>query len=349
MEKTKRIIQKTVDWFRVHKVPLPWRESRDPYRIWISEVMLQQTRIETVIPYYQRFLEELPTVFDLAACEEEKLLKLWEGLGYYSRARNLKKCAEVLCAQCKGKFPQEAEQLEKLPGIGAYTAGAIASIAFGKRAPAVDGNVLRVMTRLFADKSDIALSKTREKIAAQLKEAYPEGAAAGDFTQGIMEIGETKCIPNGVPLCPSCPLAEECETRRQKLWEEIPYKSPKKERRIEEKTVFLLQCGEKYAIEKRADSGLLASLFGFPMADGHCSEASAREQLCRAGFAVQSIAPCGSAKHIFTHVEWHMIGFWAQVETPLPCYLWKTAPEILESVALPSAFRAFRKIIQKNG
>ena len=346
MKKMDEMLSLTAAWFRKTGAALPWRENRDPYRVWISEIMLQQTRIETVIPYYLRFMKEAPDVFALAALSEEKLFKLWEGLGYYTRARNLKKCAEILCREYNGSFPRTAKELALLPGIGAYTAGAVASIAFGEKAPAVDGNVLRVVTRCFAMKDDIAKPQTREKITSLLAARYPEGDEAGEVTQGLMEIGEKCCIPNGAPLCASCPLKTICASK-DGLWETIPVKTPKKERRIEEKTVFLLQCGEKFALEKRGESGLLAGLFGFPTVDGALTEKEARDRLSSLGFQISSLAPCGEAKHIFTHVEWRMKGLCVLVQNEKEGFFWASPQEILHQYALPSAFRAFRKMIGK--
>ncbi len=339
------VIEKTLRWFRAEKTPLPWREDRDPYHVWISEIMLQQTRIETVIPYYRRFLRELPDVAALAACPEEKLLKLWEGLGYYSRARNLKKCAETLVRDHGGAFPRTAEELEKLPGVGAYTAGAIASIAFGEKAPAVDGNVMRVYSRVFEWREDIAKPAVREAIAEKLAARYPSGDEAGELTQGLMEIGERKCLPNGAPLCASCPLADECLARRNGTWDALPVKSPKKARRIEEKTVFLIRRGDRFALEKRPEKGLLAGLFGFPTADGKITKKEAAAALAALGFEVLSLLPCGDAVHVFTHVEWRMTGFLAEVKEEIPGYFWKTKEEIRQSAALPSAFRAFKNAV----
>ncbi len=330
-------------WFRENGRILPWRQGRDPYRIWISEIMLQQTRIEAVIPYYHRFLETLPTVFDLALCPEDKLLKLWEGLGYYSRARNLKKAAEKIVSDFGGEMPREAKVLETLSGIGEYTAGAISSIAFGQPSPAVDGNVLRVLTRVLADRGDIALPATKKRLTAALKEIYPSGEEAALLTEGIMEIGERVCIPNGAPLCSLCPLKEMCLAFREQITDLIPVKSPKKERKKVKMTVFLLSCNGRYALRKREEKGLLSGMWEFYHTPGKLGQKEALLHLEQEGFAPGSISPCGSSTHIFTHLEWEMKGYFVTCEKEKEDLLWKTKEEIEAEYALPGAFRYFKE------
>ncbi len=343
------LVGKVIGWFRENGRILPWREGRDPYRIWLSEVMLQQTRIEAVIPYYHRFLKELPTVFDLAACPEEKLLKLWEGLGYYSRARNLKKAAEIIVEKWNGQIPGSVKELRSLPGIGDYTAGAISSIAFGQPSPAVDGNVLRVLTRVTGDFSDIALASTKKTITEELSCVYPSGKDAGDLTEGIMEIGERICIPNGVPLCSVCPLKELCIARKKDLITKLPVKSPKAERKQIEMTVFILSCEDKYALRKRETGGLLGGMWEFYHTPGHLSPEKALDHLKEAGFQPLSLAPAGRAKHIFTHLEWHMQGYFVSCEMMLDKGLaWKTKEDIRENFALPGAFHPFLKKMESE-
>jgi len=331
-----------VDWFRREGRVLPWREGRNPYRIWISEVMLQQTRIEAVIPYYYRFLEELPDLFALADCPEDKLLKLWEGLGYYSRARNLKKAAVTVVEEFGGEMPKTAKELRRLSGIGDYTAGAIASIAFGEPAPAVDGNVLRVMTRVLGDESDIALPETKKKIAALLEEVYPTGSAAGDLTEGIMEIGERVCIPAGVPLCNLCPLREICAARGG-LWEKIPVKSPKKKRKIIEKTVFVLRVGDEIAIRRRPTDGLLAGMWEFYSVDEAMDADAVQRHLEEKGFSPEKPIPLGKVIHIFTHLEWHINGFLVDCGEKKEGFTWATFDEIDAKYALPTALGKIKK------
>lgn len=313
-----------IAWHKEHRIAMPWRENQDAYRVWISEIMLQQTRIEAVIPYYERFMRELPDVAALAQVEEDRLLKLWEGLGYYSRARNLKKAAITVMEKHGGTLPADAAALRALSGIGDYTAGAIASIAYGLPEPAVDGNVLRVLARLYADPSDILLQKTKKAAIARLRALYPSGEDARLLTEGLMELGETVCIPNGRPRCENCPIREHCAAHASDAVEQYPVRAAKKERRIEERTVYLMHNNGQYAIERRG-AGLLSGMWQFPNELGHPSVNG--EYL-------------GKAKHIFSHVEWHMIGYRVESERNEK-YVWADAQTIREQYAIPKAFRAF--------
>ena len=335
-ESTARLI----DWCAKARRPLPWRLSPTPYHVWISEIMLQQTRIEAVIPYYARFLEALPDLPSLAAVEEDRLLKLWEGLGYYSRARNLRRAARRVMEEYGGELPRKASQLKTLPGIGDYTAGAIASIAWGEPEPAVDGNVLRVMTRVLARDDDIALPKTKADIALLLREVYPRGERAGLLTEGIMELGETLCLPNAAPKCGECPLNTCCRAFLAGEPERYPVKSPPKPRRMEQRTVLLLACGEKYAVRKRDSRGLLAGLWEFPNVEGACDPTEAARAL---GAKVLAVEPCGETKHVFTHVEWHMRGYRIALARELPGFVWKTKEEIQADCPIPTALRYYQK------
>lgn len=337
-----------LSWYAENQKELPWRETKDPYRVWISEIMLQQTRIETVIPYYLRFLRAFPDVSALAAAPEDQILKLWEGLGYYSRARNLGKTARMIMAEYGGAFPQSAEKLRKLPGIGDYTAGAIASIAFGKREPAVDGNVLRVCARYLASDEDILLPATRKKVRELLCTVYPDGEEAGHFTQAVMELGETVCLPGGEPKCGSCPLAGECLAHRRGEESCFPRKSAAKARRIEEKTVLLLSCGERYALCRRPEDGLLAGMWELPNRCGHLTGEDVLAWLKEIGTEPVSVLPRGEAVHIFTHVEWHMIGYAAECAAMPPCFLWEEAESIRSRYAIPTAFRFLKKEIRSK-
>ena len=334
-----------IPWCRERRRDLPWRWDASPYRVWISEIMLQQTRIEAVIPYYERFLAELPDAAALAAVPDDRLMKLWEGLGYYSRARNLKKAAQLVTDVYGGELPRSAAELRKLPGVGDYTAGAIASIACGEPEPAVDGNVLRVVMRLTACGDDVLSQKTRRRVSDALRAVYPRGEAAGLLTEGLMELGETLCLPNGAPLCGSCPLKELCLARREGREEELPRRSPKKERRIEEKTVLLLRCGERYALRRREESGLLAGMWEFPSLPGKQDAQSVRAALAERGLPAEEIRPCGESRHVFTHVEWHMTGYTAVVSAQSGEYEWKTPEEIRAGCASPPAFKAYLKQI----
>lgn len=324
-----QIVPRILAWHRENRKSLPWRESPTPYHVWISEIMLQQTRIEAVIPYYRRFIAELPDIASLAAVEDERLMKLWEGLGYYSRARNLKKAAAAVMESYGGELPAAADELRKLPGIGDYTAGAVASIAYGQPEPAVDGNVLRVVMRLTACHDDILAASTKRMVSDALKPLYPAGDDARMMTEGLMELGEIVCTPNS-PDCGNCPVCGQCEAYRQGNPEEYPHKTGKKARRVEEIAVFLLRREGKYAIRKRASKGLLADMWEFP----NCAVSALPE-------LPPYVHPIGTAVHIFTHVEWHMTGYEAELDenTALPSdFIWKTAEEIRNGYAIPSAF-----------
>ena len=332
-------------WYRENRRPLPWREEPTPYHTWIAEIMLQQTRIEAVIPYYHRFLAELPDIPALAAVSEDRLLKLWEGLGYYSRARNLRRAALVLTEKYDGELPASASELRKLPGIGDYTAGSIASIAFGLPEPAVDGNVLRVMARLFASDDDISVPAVRKRVAELLRAEYPSGPDAGLLTEGIMELGETVCLPNGFPRCGACPLSSLCRAHLAGTELSFPVRAEKKARRIEEKTVLLLCCDGRFAICKRPESGLLAGLWEFPITDGSLTADEAFTLCAEKGLFPQEISPAGRTRHIFTHVEWHMTGYRILCGRQVPEFTWQTPEEIRQSFSLPTAFRYFQKKI----
>jgi len=328
-------------WYREHKRDLPWRTDREPYHIWLSEIMLQQTRVEAVKGYYTRFLEALPTIEALATCDDELLHKLWEGLGYYSRVRNLKKAAQKIMEQHNGKFPRTYDEILALPGIGEYTAGAVSSIAFGQKSPAVDGNVLRVLSRLRNDASPIDLPETKKAARNILVNIYPK--EAGDFTQALMELGATLCGPNRKPRCEECPCREICLGYKHGTAEALPVKSPKKEKRQEERTVFILSCDGKYALEKRPNKGLLAGLWQFPNTAGHLNTKEAISALEAMGLSVREIYKEVSRKHIFTHIVWNMKGIYLEVSEPAGSFRWFTETEIDTQAALPTAFRLFRE------
>lgn len=338
-----------IDWYRRERKPLPWRVNADPYRVWISEIMLQQTRIEAVIPYYHRFLQALPDVRALAQVPEDELLKLWEGLGYYSRARNLKKAAQAVMEKHGGRLPATVAELKALPGIGDYTAGAIASIACGQPEPAVDGNVLRVLSRLTESPNDVMSLKTRKDTADLLRSLYPTGEEAGLLTEGLMELGETLCIPNGKPACHACPWQSRCLCRAHESWDAYPVRSPKKERRVEDHTILILQKGPAFALTRRPDSGLLAGLWEFPNLSGKLTEEEARSAVADLGLSPESCRPLPKSKHVFSHVEWHMTGYWLNCRdseaSGTPALQWFTADQILEEIALPTAFRHWRSLL----
>lgn len=326
-------------WYREHHRELPWRTDREPYHIWLSEIMLQQTRVEAVKGYYIRFLAALPGVEELAQCDDEMLHKLWEGLGYYSRVRNLKKAAQVILAQWDGKFPQTYEEVLSLPGIGPYTAGAICSIAYDLPTPAVDGNVLRVAARLTDDPSPIDLPETKNKVTEALRRVYPK--EAGNFSQALMELGATVCGPNRKPDCENCPCAGICLAYQRGTAENLPVKSPKKERRQEDRTVFILRCGERYALQKRSEKGLLAGLWQFPNVLGGLDTQQALKAVEKLGLRPREIFREVHRKHIFTHIQWNMKGIWLEVQEEGGGFAWLTADEIEAQTALPTAFRQF--------
>lgn len=342
-----KIIAPLLAWYRQTRRLLPWREGKDPYRIWVSEIMLQQTRIEAVIPYYHRFLSEIPSVAALAAVDDDRLMKLWEGLGYYSRARNLKAAAIQMTDRHNGTLPADFSALRKLSGIGDYTAGAIASIAFGLPEPAVDGNVLRVIMRLCGRDDDIALQTTKKQVTEWLREIYPSGADAGDLTEGLMELGEKICIPAGMPKCAECPWQSICLANRDERQNELPKKSPKKERRTEEYTVLLLINQGKVAIQKRPKKGLLADLWEFPNLLGHRSIQDVLKNIEARGLSPTKIEPCESASHIFTHITWNMIGYVVTCDVPSPDFLWISVENLQKEIAIPTAYRAYlRRLLE---
>lgn len=310
----KPLITPLQSWFKENARILPWREQPQAYYVWISEIMLQQTRVEAVKPYFDRFIRELPNVRALAECEDDKLLKLWEGLGYYNRVRNLKIAANQIMDEYDGIIPSEYVELLKLKGIGHYTAGAIASIAYGKAVPAVDGNVLRVISRVTADDSDIMKQSVRthvEEVLFQLMNNVQtrDLVEPAIFNQALMELGATVCVPNGAPHCQSCPWHDMCEARIHNKVGVIPVKTKAKARRIEERTVLIIKDGEKIALKKRLKTGLLEGMYELPNLDGYWTENEVVELIKRYNYEPIRIVPLGAAKHIFSHVEWQMKGY----------------------------------------
>ena len=327
------------DWYRENKRDLPWRRTKEPYHVWLSEIMLQQTRVEAVKGYYARFLEALPTISHLAACDDDQLHKLWEGLGYYSRVRNLKKAAIRIMELHGGQFPGEYEAIRALPGIGDYTAGAVSSICFDRKTPAVDGNVLRVVSRILEDDTPIDLPAQKKRVNDLLKAIYPE--EAGEFTQALMELGATLCGPNWKPRCGECPCRGFCGGAIHGTAEKFPVKSPKKEKKVEEKTVFIFSCEGRYALRKRPDTGLLAGLWEFPNVPGKLDVADALVQAEAFGLRPREITRQVERKHIFTHIRWEMRGIYIEVSEPGGDLTWRTGREIRQDAALPTAFRQF--------
>ncbi len=345
MSLPKALVQPLLIWYAENARELPWRQNITPYRVWISEIMLQQTRVEAVKPYFERFMRELPDVRALAEVPEEKLLKLWEGLGYYSRARNLQKAARQVCAEYGGELPFDPEQLQRLCGIGAYTAGAIASIAFGRPAPAVDGNVMRVWARLCADERDI-LQPAVQKQAREDVAAIIPADRAGDFTQALIELGATVCVPAGEAKCHICPLQAFCKAMAEDRTDELPVRSKAKPRKIIDMTVLLIHDGTRVLLHKRPDSGLLAGMYEFYQTEGVMDAEMAARHVREMGFEVQDISEPIPAKHIFTHLEWHMTGYAVRVASidTTPAHLCTaTKGEIGSTYPIPGAHRAYRE------
>lgn len=333
-----------VQWYRENKRDLPWRENPEAYRVWISEIMLQQTRVEAVKGYYDRFLKALPDVQSLAEAEEDQLLKLWEGLGYYNRVRNMQKAARQIMVDYHGVFPSDYEEIRSLTGIGSYTAGAISSFAFGKPEPAVDGNVLRVLTRILADHSDIMKQSTKTKMEKALRKVIPEGSPS-DFNQGLIELGAIVCVPNGEPKCQECPVAHLCRAREEGRISEFPVKKKAKARRIEDKTILVFRDDEEIAIGKRDKKGLLAGLYELPNVLGHLSRKEVENYCKEIGLLPIRIKKLPAAKHIFSHVEWHMIGYDIRVDelekTNKKEFLFIHPGEIEKTYPIPAAFEMY--------
>jgi len=349
-KRLEEVVRRIVKWYQENKRDLPWRKDKNPYQIWISEIMLQQTRIEAVKGYYDRFLKEVPSIEVLAKISEEKLLKLWEGLGYYNRAKNLQKAAKIMMEEYNGKMPKSFQELVVLPGIGEYTAGAIASIAYNEKIPAVDGNVLRVITRIIESREDILNPKTKKEITLLLQTLIPK--EAGDFNQGIMELGEVICLPNGEPLCEKCPLKDLCITCEKNLTEEIPVRIVKTKKKKVEVTVFLLRYDEEIAIQKREKKGLLANLYELPNEEKLLKKEEIEKWIKDAGLEKQVIKKLYTRKHIFSHIEWRMICYRIRVsslENPKDkSLIFVDRKQSEEQYAIPSAFGTYVKYMMEE-
>ncbi len=336
-----------LEWYDKNKREMVWRDRMNPYYTWISEIMLQQTRIEAAKNYFVRFVGELPDIPSLADVPEERLMKLWEGLGYYNRARNLKKAAQIVVQKYDGELPADYNQLLELPGIGPYTAGAIASIAYGIKAPAVDGNVLRVVMRYLKCGDDVAKMSVRRRVEGMLLDIMPE--RPGDFNQAIMELGEVVCIPNGNPLCEKCPLREKCQARACDCTEKYPVKAEKKSRRIEKRTILVYEYRGKTGISRRPDKGLLAGLYEFPSLEGSMTPKACKEYLQDFGIEIDCVRSMGTATHIFSHVEWHMKGIHVRLSEEQDLgripgdVIFVTQDELTRKYTLPVAFHYYLK------
>ena len=362
-EQLTEIVQPLLLWYHSQARILPWREDPTPYRVWISEIMLQQTRVEAVKPYFERFVTALPTIKDLADAPLDALLKVWEGLGYYTRARNLQKAAQQIIACFGGTMPNNYNELLSLPGIGRYTAGAISSIAFGQPCAAVDGNVLRVITRILANHEDIMSAKIKLAIERELENILPP-TQAGDFNQALMELGAMICLPKTAAKCPLCPLKQLCLAREQNIVQELPVKKAKKDRRIEKRTILLFIDSNRAALTQRPATGLLASMWELPSLDGYVSEKAVFQYAHNLGLTVNSISLLPAAKHIFSHVEWHMIGYQINLPptrevaetkavydttlTSLPQLHWVDNRDLHADYAIPTAFKAYIDIFTKQ-
>ena len=343
------IVTPILEWYDIHKRTLPWRESPpNPYRVWVSEIMLQQTRVEAVKGYFERFMIELPTIESLATIDDERLLKLWEGLGYYNRVRNLKKGAQVIVNEYEGEFPKDYEGILRLPGVGEYTAGAISSIVFGKPIPAVDGNVMRVIARFTENHSDIMLPATKRQITQQLQVVYPlADLRCGDFTQSLMELGALVCVPNGAPKCLTCPLSTKCCSYHNGTQNELPVKMKKKSRKKENRTVFILCYEGKVAMQKRSDTGLLSGLWEFPNIEGWLTQKEAETQLLAYGITAVNLKKGIDSKHIFTHIEWNMTSYLIECsDDSQKVFSWVTQSQLESEIALPTAFKKFKTMIK---
>ncbi len=343
-----QIEEPLLTWFDRNARALPWRETPTPYRVWVSEIMLQQTRVEAVKPYFERFTKELPDVSDLASCPEDKLLKLWEGLGYYNRVRNMQAAAKTVMEEYDGELPADYNELLKLKGIGHYTAGAVASIAYGLPVPAVDGNVLRVLMRITLDDSDIMKQSVKNKVEDAVKDIIP-GDRAGAFNQALMELGATVCLPNGAPLCEECPCKDFCQARAAGRIMELPVKSKAKARRIEKRTVMVIRDGERVVLNKRLGKGLLAGMYELPNVLGHMSEQEALRYVEKMGLQPLRIEKLEEAKHIFSHIEWHMAGYMIRVDQLTmgeSDMLFVENEDVESHYPIPAAFEAYVKYMK---
>lgn len=364
-----QLVEPLLGWFTENARTLPWRTDPSPYRVWVSEIMLQQTRVEAVKPYFERFMAALPEVKDLAECPEDVLLKLWEGLGYYNRVRNMQKAAIEVMENYDGVLPADYDKLLGLKGIGSYTAGAVASLAYGIPVAAVDGNVLRVLTRVAADNTDIMKQSFRSETERALnalmcekgilfpknkdilkwKEKVYRGNLPGAFNQALMELGATVCLPNGAPLCEKCPWKEVCLARQEGLTDRLPVKTKTKARKIEKRTVLIIRDGDKVAIHKRPEKGLLAGLYELPNVEGELQPKEVLSLVKEMKFRPIHIQKLEAAKHIFSHIEWQMTGYAVRVEeegfeengeenTQL---IFVDAEHAKERYAIPAAFAAY--------
>ncbi len=335
-----RLPERLLNWYKKNARDLPWRQNQDPYRVWLSEVMLQQTRVDTVVDYYNRFLDAFPTIDALASADEEKVLKLWEGLGYYSRARNLHKTAKIIVAQYGGNFPKAYEELLKLPGIGSYTAGAISSISFNLPVAAVDGNVLRVISRITEGYRCIDEEKVKKEMGNQLAEVYPKNQC-GDFTQSLMELGATVCLPNGAPLCHQCPAMDLCMANKNGTQSFLPVRKEKKARKIRELTLFVFISQGRIALQKRKEKGVLEGMWELPNIDGILEKSEVPFQVEKLRGLECKIEKLKKAQHIFTHIKWEMVCYYISCAHTFGPYIWADSEALKKEYSIPTAFKKF--------
>lgn len=338
------MMERLLLWYPSVARDLPWRRDNDPYHVWLSEIMLQQTRVEAVKEYYKRFLSALPTIYDLAYVSEDELLKLWQGLGYYNRARNLKKAAITVEETYQGVFPGTYDQIRDLAGIGDYTAGAIGSICFDLPTPAVDGNVLRVHSRVFEDGRIIDSQRTKKQVTEELGAVYP-GHGSGTLNQALMELGATVCIPNGAPHCEVCPISCMCRARANDTWKQYPVRQEKKKRKVIDKTVLVMLCDGKVALRKRGSQGLLASMWEFPNIDQNCDKQEAIHVAEGFNTMPETIYMETRYTHIFSHVEWNMTAYFMEVRNQTTDFVWVDRGQLETKYAVPSAFAPFQQIL----
>lgn len=333
-----------LNWYQQNKRDLPWRKDQNPYHVWISEIMLQQTRIEAVIGYYDRFIKRLPSIQNLAQINDDELLKLWEGLGYYTRARNLKKAAIMIMEEYDGIFPNTFEQIMSLPGIGEYTASAIGSICFSLKEVTIDGNVLRVYMRLQNCYDNVDDLKIRRKVRNELQKIMPE--EAGDFNQALMELGETICLPNGIPKCSECPLKNFCKSYQNDTYLELPIKNKKKDKKEEKYTILLFYYKSQFVLEKRKESGLLQNLWQFPNIQGHLTKKQLENYLKENKIKFLKVKKSVSYTHIFTHKRWNMISYMVELDKNDYNMNWNDLKTLKER-AIPTAFMPFLKELKE--
>lgn len=338
-----------LEYFDKYKRDLPWRREPTPYHVWVSEIMLQQTRVEAVIPYYERFLEKYPSTGELAEATEDELHKIWEGLGYYNRVMNMKKAAEIIVSDLNGELPNSYEELIKLPGIGPYTGAAIASMAYGEPVPAMDGNLYRIMSRILGE-DRLITRRPAQKFLGEETFLRMDQDRPGEFNQGMMDIGATICIPNGAPKCNICPLEKFCYAAAEGNPTDYPVKPKKKDRKVEERTVLILIKNGEVALRKRPKKGLLAGLWELPSLSGYYTEEDIRTYLEGKMMPIASVRRAPDSKHIFSHVEWHMKGYYVKIkDIPMAreenTYTWADKRELEEKYALPSAFETYRNAL----